>query len=58
MYPKKEKNMVPIGVDQSLSNSALYEHICLETSETKTAGKCHDQHQYKSILEVEMVSNP
>ena len=25
-----EKHMVAIGVDQYLSNSAMYEHICLE----------------------------
>ena len=37
--------MVTIGVDQSLSNSAIYEHIWLEKIKNlyKTSGKCYDQ---------------
>ena len=37
--------MVIIGVDQSLSNSALYEHRCLENIQKiyKSDGKCDDQ---------------
>ena len=52
--------MVCIGVGQSLSNSALYEHICLEKVKKlyKSAGKCDDQHQSKSIIEAAMVSTP
>ena len=36
-----EKHMVAIEVDQSLSNSALYEHKCMENTKKlyKTAGK-------------------
>ena len=51
-------HMVSIGVYQSLSNSALYEHICLENIKKlyKSSGKCDDQQQYKAILEASMVS--
>ena len=50
--------MVTIGVDQSLSNSAIYEHRCLKNIKKlyKYAGKCDDQQQYKVIIEAEMVS--
>ena len=50
--------MVIIGVDQSLSNSALFEHRCLENIKKlyKLAGKCDDQQQFKAILEAAMVS--
>ena len=52
--------MVAIGVDQSSSNSALYEHRRLgKTKELyKTTGKGEDQHQYKPILGEAMVSTP
>ena len=41
--------MVAIGVDQSLSNSSMYEHICLENIKKlyKSAGKCDDQQKRK-----------
>ena len=50
--------MVAIGFDQSLSNSALYEYICLVKTKKlyKTTGKCYYQQQYKAILETSMVS--
>ena len=40
-----QKHMLIIGVGQSLSNSALYEHICLENTKYiyKLAGKCDNQ---------------
>ena len=45
--------MVAIGVDQALSNSALYEHICLENIKKlyKNAGKYEDRQQYKAMIE-------
>ena len=51
--------MAAIGVDQSLSNSAMYEHRCLVNIRKlyKSAGKCDDQKQYKVIIESSMVSN-
>ena len=50
--------MVTIGVNQSLSNSIIYEHVCLENINNlyKSYGKCDDQQHYKAILESEMVS--
>ena len=38
----------------------MYRHICLENilKLYKCAGKCDDQHQYKTIIESEMVSSP
>ena len=51
--------MVIIGLDQILSNSALYEHIFPENTRKiyKLAGKCDDQQQNKTIIEAAMVSN-
>ena len=45
--------MVAIGDDQSLSNSSMYEHRCLENIKElcKTSGKCDDKQQYKAIIE-------
>ena len=47
-----EKHMGDIGVDQSLINSALYEHRCLENinSLLKTAVKCEDQQRYNAMI--------
>ena len=44
--------MVATGVDQSLSNFALYEHKCLENIKNlhKTSGRCDYQQKYKDIL--------
>ena len=41
--------MVTTGVDQSLTNISLNEHICLENIKNiyQSAGKCNDQQQYK-----------
>ena len=52
--------MVTIGIYQWLSNSELYEHRCLERIKKlyKSAGKCDDQQQYKSIIVAAIVSTP
>ena len=52
--------MVTIGVDQLLSNSAMYEHRCLENIKKlyKSVGKCDEQQEYKTILESAMVFTP
>ena len=44
--------MGAIGVDQSLSNSALYEHRCLVNIKKlyKVAVKCEYQYRYKAII--------
>ena len=49
-----------IGIDQSLSNNAIYEHKCLGNIKKlyKQAGKFDDQQQFKDILEDAMVSTP
>ena len=49
-----------IGIDQSLSNSGIYEHKCLENINKlyKQCGKCNDQQQLKDIIEDPMVSTP
>ena len=52
-----KQHMVIIGAEQSLSNSALYKHRCLENTKIKQlAVKCDDKYQYKEILEDTMVS--
>ena len=50
--------MPTIRIHQSLSNSAFYEHICLENIKKlyKYSGKCDNQQQYKAIIETAMVS--
>ena len=47
-----------IGIEQYLSNNAMYEHKCLENIKKiyKQAGKCDDQKKFKDILEAYMVS--
>ena len=49
-----------IGIDQSLSKNAIYEHKCLESIKNiyKQAVKWDDQIQFKDILEADMVSTP
>ena len=49
--------MVTIGVDQYLSNSAIYEHRLMEKMKKlfKYSGKCDYQQHYKAILEADMV---
>ena len=48
--------MVAIGFDHSSSNSAMYDHRCLENINKlyKYAVKCDDQQQYKAIIEAQM----
>ena len=48
-----------IGICQSLSNSALFEHRCLQNINKlyKRYGKCDDQKQFKYILEAAVVYN-
>ena len=47
-----KQHIITIGVDQSLSNSAIYEHKCMENMKElyKPAGKCDNQQQYKAII--------
>ena len=54
------KNMVTIGVYQSLGTRAMYEHRYLENIKKlyKSSGKYDYQQQYKAIIEAAMVSNP
>ena len=51
-------HIVFIGVVQYLSNSDLYEIICLEEIKNyyKYSGKCYYKQQYKGILEAGMIS--
>ena len=44
--------MISIGINQSLSNSAMYEHRCLKNIKKlyKTTVKCEYQQQYKAII--------
>ena len=55
-----KQHIVTIGVYQLLSNSAIYEHRCLENIKKlyKYDGKCEDQQQYKDIIEAAMVYTP
>ena len=52
--------MITFVVNQSLINSVMYEHRCLENINKlyKYAGKCDYQQQYKAILEASKVSTP
>ena len=58
--PRPKYHAQTIGIDQLLSNNALYEHECLENIKIlcKQAGKCDDQKKFKDILEADMVSTP
>ena len=49
-----------IGIDQSLRNSALFEHKCIKKINKlyKHAGKYDNQQQFKDMLEFAMVSTP
>ena len=55
-----EKHMAIIGVDQSLSNSAMYEYRCIENINKlyKYAVKCDNQQKYNAIIEAAMASTP
>ena len=50
--------MVTIGIDQSLSNSTMYSHRCMENIKKlyTSAGKCDNQQQYKDNLEAAVLS--
>ena len=58
--PQLKDQVHIIGIDQSLSNNAIYEHKCLENIKKlyKQAGKCDGQQQFKDILETGMFSTP
>ena len=49
-----------IGIDQSLSNNALFEHKCLQNINKiyKHSGKCEYQQQFKYINKAAMVYTP
>ena len=53
-------NVHTIGIYQSLSNNALYEHKCIGNINKiyRQAGKCDDQKKIKDILEAAMVYTP
>ena len=50
--------MKTIGIYQSFSKNALYEHKCLKKIKNvyKHAGKCDYQKQFKDIIEADMFS--
>ena len=56
--PRLKYHVQTIGIDQLLSNNAIYEHKCLENIKKlyKQAGKCDNQKQFKDIIEADMVS--
>ena len=53
-------HMNTIGIDQSLSKSAPFEHKCLQKINKvyKHSGKYDDQQKFKVILEADMVYTP
>ena len=58
--PHLKYHVQTIGIDQSLSNNALYEHKCLENIKKlyRYARKCEYQKQFKDILEATIISTP
>ena len=58
--PHLEYHMKTIGIDQSLSNSAVFEQRCIQNINKlyKHSVKCDDQQQFKYILEAAMFSTP
>ena len=48
-----KEHMVTIGIEKSLRNSAIYEHLYLENIKKlyKHADKCDNQHHYKAVIE-------
>ena len=58
--PRLKDHVHTIGIDQYLSNNALYEHKCIENIKKlyKQAGKCDNQQQFKDIIEAAIVSTP
>ena len=57
--PRLKYHTKTIGIDQSLSNRASFEHNCLNNIKYiyQHSGKCDDQQNFKDILEADMVSN-
>ena len=55
-----KQHMVTIGIYQSLSNSEMYQHGCLENIKKlyTSVVKWDNQQQYKYIIETAMVSTP
>ena len=51
------EHMVTIGIYIYLSDNEFFQHICLQNINKlyKTAGKCNDQQQYKTILSLSLV---
>ena len=51
-------HMKTIGIDQSLRNSAIFKHRCLQNIKKlyEHAGKCDNQQQFRDIVEAAMVS--
>ena len=49
--------MVTIGVYKSLSNSEMYEYICMYNKLYKSSGKCDDKQHYNYNIQAAMVSN-
>ena len=58
--PQLKDHVQTIGIDQYLSNNAVYEHKCLENIKKlyKQDGKCDDQKKLRNIFEGAMVSAP
>ena len=58
--PRFKDYIKNISIDQSLSNSALLENICLQNINKlyQHDGTCDDQQQFKDILDAPMVSTP
>ena len=55
-----KQHIVTIVIDPLLSNSEMYEHRCMKNINKlyTSSGKCNDQHHYKFIIELAMVSTP
>ena len=61
LQPRRLKDqMKTIGIDQSLSNNALFEHKCLQYTKKlyKHSGKCDNHQQFNYIIEAAMVYTP
>ena len=57
--PRLKYHTKTIGIDQSLSNSALFEQKCIQSINKlyQHDDKCYYQQQFKDIIEAAMVSN-
>ena len=58
--PCLKDHMKTIGIDQSLSNSAIFENMCLQNTNKlyKNSRKRDDQQQFKDIFEAAMFLTP